>query len=41
MKEIIVDMATNAVPFCIVIAYLLTGVYLLMDWKREDKENEK
>lgn len=38
MKEIIVDMATNAIPFCIVIAYFLTGIYLLISWSREDKE---
>lgn len=41
MKEIIMDMATNAVPFCVIVAYLLTSVWLLMDWAREDKENRK
>jgi len=37
----IIDIVTNAVPFCVVISIPLTGVYLLMDWAREDKENEK
>ena len=37
METIIV----NAVPFCVVVAYLSTWVYMLMDWRREDKENER
>lgn len=39
--EIIQIIIVNAVPFCIVIAYLSTWVYLLIDWVREDKENER
>lgn len=38
--EIMEIIIVNAVPFCIVIAYLLTGIYLLMDWRKEDKERK-
>lgn len=38
--EILEMILTNAVPFCVIVAYLLTGIWLLMDWAREDKENK-